>query len=389
MKYRVLFLVVWACYAVHTGRTQEVTLLFAGDAMQHQSQLANAYRNGFYDYSSYFGHIRDEVLSADIAVVNLEVTLGGPPYAGYPQFSAPDEFAYALRDAGFNLFLNANNHILDRGSKGVFRTLDRLDSMKIVHTGVFRNEEERNRMYPLMFMKGGIRFAILNYTYGTNGIAVPPPVYVNYIDKEQIRKDVQKAYSLNADIIIANMHWGDEYKLVQNREQEDLAAFMAKEGINLVIGSHPHVVQPSKVIADFGGRITHVITYSLGNFVSGMIAPNTDGGQVVKIVLEKQPFRQVEIKSAEYALVFRNKERVKGKVHFSVIPVSMAEKNDTVPYAPAIGLEPASYLKMTEFAKSARWIFNRYNVGIGEYKMGTPKPEINNYNKFSSILFAN
>ncbi|MDR0538110.1 MAG: CapA family protein [Tannerellaceae bacterium] len=365
MKIRITVLLV--VFAISSIAAQKVTLLFAGDAMQHQSQITNAFRNGSYDYSSYFEYLQEEISSADIAVVNLEVTLGGPPYTGYPQFSAPDEYARALKNAGFKIFLNANNHILDRGSKGVSRTLQILDSIHVAHTGVFRDEEERSFTYPMIYVCKGIRFAILNYTYGTNGFVVRPPICVNYINRKQISEDIQNARRLGAHIIIANMHWGEEYQMRENSTQSDIANFMVQEGVDLIIGSHPHVVQPSKVMTDFNGIISHVIVYSLGNLISGMIAPNTDGGQIVKIVVEKKPFRPAIIKSAEYTLVFRNKVREGNKVKFSLIPVSMAEKN-TANRKPIITLSHDSYQRMMNFAKNARSIFNKYNVGVSEYK---------------------
>jgi poly-gamma-glutamate synthesis protein (capsule biosynthesis protein) len=384
------FLAAILSLAIQLVAAQEVvTLLFAGDAMQHKSQLANAARNGIYDYSSYFKHIRSEIAAADIAVVNLEVTLGGPPYTGYPQFSAPDAFASALKDAGFNLFLNANNHILDRGSRGLIRTLDVLDSMLIAHTGAFRSDDERQLRCPLMFAWNNVRFAMLNYTYGTNGIVPQAPVVVNYIDREQIRSDVRKARSLNADIIIANMHWGDEYRLLQNREQDELADFMIGEGIDIIMGSHPHVVQPSRIVTDYRGNISNVVVYSLGNFVSGMVAANTYGGQIIKIVVEKAPFRKARIRSAEYALVYRHKARVAGKVDFAVVPVAMAERsyaNDGM--EPAIPLGEDDYRMMMRFAGTARDLFGRFNTGVPEYLPGIFRRDTCMAPNFSARIFG-
>jgi poly-gamma-glutamate synthesis protein (capsule biosynthesis protein) len=350
------------------SKAQEVTLLFAGDAMQHQSQIDNALRNGAYDYSSYFQYISNEVSSADLAIVNLEVTLAGKPYKGYPQFSAPDEYALALKEAGFDVFLNANNHIVDRSNQGILRTLSALDSMEMAHTGVFRDKEEREQVYPLLIEKEGICFAILNYTYGTNGFYASPPVQVNYIDTIQIRKDVQKAKDWNADFIIANMHWGLEYKLIQNKTQEKLAKLLVDEGVDLIIGAHPHVVQPSEVITDSADCITNVIVYSLGNLVSGMVAPNTEGGQMVKVILEKEDGK-IQIKSAVYTLIYRHKERNgKNKTDFTIIPVSLAEEM-------LIELDSASRLKMNQFAKNARAVLDKHNTGVLEYKPASPSNE--------------
>jgi poly-gamma-glutamate synthesis protein (capsule biosynthesis protein) len=352
---------------INNSFSQEITLLFAGDAMQHQSQIDHAFRKGRYDYSSYFQYLKEEITSADLAIVNLEVTLAGKPYKGYPQFSAPDEYAWALKEAGFDIFLNANNHIVDRGNAGILRTLSALDSMGIAHTGVFGNAREKAQNYPLIVEKEDIRFAFLNYTYGTNGFYASPPVIANYIQKDSIRNDIQKAKDKGADVIIANMHWGLEYKLIQNKTQENLADFLMQEGVDLIIGAHPHVVQPSIVISDSIGNIKHVIVYSLGNLVSGMIAPNTEGGQLIKVTLRKDEDKTA-IKSAEYALIYRHKAKEGQKINFTVVPVALAEKKDSLPNETIIPLNATDYQKMETFAKNARAVLNTHNEQVSEYK---------------------
>jgi poly-gamma-glutamate synthesis protein (capsule biosynthesis protein) len=359
--------------------SQEVTLLFAGDAMQHQSQIDQAFREGRYDYSSYFQYLKEEIASADLAVVNLEATLAGPPYKGYPQFSAPDEYAWALKDAGFDIFLNANNHIVDRGNAGILRTLSALDSMGIAHTGVFGNRDEKAQNYPLIVEKEGICFAFLNYTYGTNGFYATPPIAVNYIQKDSIRQDIQKAKNRGADLIIATMHWGVEYKLTPNKIQENLAEFMMQEGVDLIIGAHPHVVQPSKAVSDSAGNIKHIVVYSLGNLISGMVAPNTEGGQLIKVTLQKDK-DAVRIQSAAYALIYRHKAKEGRKINYTVVPVALAEKNDTLPGKTIIPLNTEDYRKMKTFAKNARAVLCKHNEGIGEYFLND-LPDVSTYSK--------
>ncbi|GAP71358.1 capsule biosynthesis protein capA [Candidatus Symbiothrix dinenymphae] len=361
-----VLLVAMLCGHFSPLTAQEITLLFAGDAMQHQSQINNALRGGRYDYSSYFQYVSKEIAAADVAIVNLEVTLAGTPYAGYPQFSAPDEYAFALKEAGFDVFLNANNHIVDRANSGLLRTLAVLDSMQVAHTGVFRDEAEKEQTYPLLIEKEGIRLALLNYTYGTNGNTAKAPVWVNYIDDDRIRDDIRKAKAQKPDIIIANMHWGEEYKLIQNKEQERLANILVAEGVDLIIGTHPHVIQPSKAIVDSNGNITNIVAYSLGNFISAQVAPNTDGGQLLKIKLKKA-WNKTTIQSAEYALVYRHKAKVGDKTNFTVLPISSAEKTGTTP--PTIKLDAESYRKMMVFAKNARAVFDLHNEQVAEYKV--------------------
>jgi poly-gamma-glutamate synthesis protein (capsule biosynthesis protein) len=335
--------------------SQEVSLLFAGDAMQHQSQIQQAYRQGVYDYSSYFRHVREYIASADIAVVNLEAALGGKPYTGYPLFSAPDAFASALKEAGFDLFLTANNHCLDKGKKGLERTIRVLDSLGIKHLGTYKDQESRRMNYPLLWVEKGIRIAFLNYTYGTNGIEVSPPNIVNGIDTLQMGQDMREAReTLGADLLVVCMHWGDEYQSVPNKTQEQLAAWLIRRGVDLIIGSHPHVVQPVQVRKNDQGEIAHLVVYSLGNFISGMSRTNTDGGQMIRVVISKENFR-TRIKSCTYRLAYVDKRKNGNKTDYRLLSVAQFEdKPDSLPVY--------SYRKMMLFAGNARELFAKHNA---------------------------
>ena len=161
-----------------------VNLTFVGDAMQHAPQITAAQQaDGTYDYSPCFQHLIDDITWAYLAVVNLECPLGGKPYTGYPCFSAPDSYAQTLRDVGFDLFLTANNHCLDRRDKGLVRTCHVLDSLGIPHIGTYPNQQERNQRIPYIVNVKGIRIAFLDYTYGTNGIPIQGNVVVDFIYK--------------------------------------------------------------------------------------------------------------------------------------------------------------------------------------------------------------
>ncbi|GAB6010560.1 CapA family protein [Viscerimonas tarda] len=331
------------------AQERKVRLLFAGDAMQHQSQIDAAKTKAGYDYSSYFRHIKNRIDSADIAIVNLELTLAGKPYTGYPTFSAPDEFADELKNAGFDVFLTANNHVLDKGKKGLLKTIARLDTIGVKHLGSYADREQRSLRYPLMLVKNGIRMALLNYTYGANGIKVQAPNVVNYIQKDSIRNDIELAKRMNPDIIIANMHWGLEYKLMHNKQQTDWSDFLIQNGVNLVIGGHPHVVQPMEVRKE-GDSIKNVIVYSLGNFVSGMKAPNTDGGMMLNIDLSKDSTGVVRIDSCNYSLVWVHKPVEEGRIQIQLIPVDEYEDEETG----KAFLGEANYNRMMSFARTAK-----------------------------------
>ena len=159
--------------------------------MQHSLQLEEAKReDGTYSYSHWYRHITKEIKSNDLAIANLETPIYKEGFSGYPSFCAPDSFLYAIRDAGFNVILFANNHCFDKGKRGAMHTLDPLDSLKIPHCGVYRNIQEREERYPLILESNGIKIAILNYTYGTNGNSTPEPMVVNLIDKPTIKQDI-------------------------------------------------------------------------------------------------------------------------------------------------------------------------------------------------------
>lgn len=264
------------------------SIVFAGDMMQHKSQIDSAHRNATYRYDECFDGTRHLSQQADIAVCNLEAPLAGEPYSGYPMFSAPDEFASAISEAGYDIFLTANNHCLDKGGKGLLRTLDVLDSLGIRHLGTYRNQAERDSLYPLIVDANGVRLALLDYTYGTNGMPVPSTCIVNLIDTVQMAADLNRTRQLKADCVIVCIHWGEEYRLKQNREQENLAKWLISRGADHIIGSHPHVIQPVVMLSDANSSFRHHVTaYSLGNFISGMSAANTDRGLLIELKISR------------------------------------------------------------------------------------------------------
>lgn len=349
MRHFILFTLLFLCFTCF-AQEKTVSFLFAGDAMQHTAQLDVAKTADGYDYSSYFKYVADEIKQADIAVVNLETTLPGTRYTGYPSFGSPDEFALALKEAGFDIFLTANNHILDRGKKALERTVTILDSMKVKQTGVFIDAEKRDLYYPLMMIKNGIRIGMLNYTYGTNGYKPTSPNIVNYIDRKQILKDIDLAKKMKADIIIANIHWGVEYVLKHNKEQQDLADFLVKNGVKLVIGGHPHVVQPIDIQKDSIG-IHNIVVYSMGNLISNMKPVNTTGGMFVKIDISKDGDNPVRIDSCDYSLVWVHK-LMKDKdipTFFELLPVSAFDNEEG-----KVKLGDEAFLKMQTFATNAK-----------------------------------
>jgi poly-gamma-glutamate synthesis protein (capsule biosynthesis protein) len=285
--------------------------------MGHDTQIESALKmgDGEYDYSSCFSYVEPYIAAADIAIGNLEVTLAGPPFKGYPQFSSPDALAVALKNAGFDILVQANNHAVDRGKAGLERTLNVLDSMGLVRSGVFRDNRERSERYPLIVEKNGIRLALLNYTYSTNGIRVTPPNIVNSIDTATIRQDLLKAATAEPDFTIALMHWGSEYQLTENSVQQELAKFLFTNGTDAIIGSHPHVVQP---IREMDGKL---VVYSLGNMISNQRKRYTDGGIMFEMTLEKSG--STRIAGYHYLPVWVHKPLTDRGTAFRLVPAAV------------------------------------------------------------------
>ncbi|AYB32771.1 CapA family protein [Chryseolinea soli] len=325
-RWLILVFLFAGCHAWSQDTTR-LSLLFAGDVMGHDSQIAAAYdaTKKTYDYTACFQYIKPYIESADLAIANLEVTLGGPPYSGYPQFSSPDQLAVTLKDVGFDALVTANNHCVDRGKKGIERTVAMLDSFNIPHTGTFYDTVSRLNDSPLILEKNGFTLALLNYTYGTNGITVPKGKIVNLLDTAVIRQDLLKAQSLHPDAIIVFTHWGIEYQNLPSKIQKDLTDFCFAHGARLVIGAHPHVLQPM----EWRKEKNQFVAYSLGNFVSGQRKRYTDGGGMAYLELSKITYKPdsaiTTIDSAAYGLqwIYRSAEAHK---NYYIIPVQPGDK---------------------------------------------------------------
>ena len=339
-----------------------ISLLFIGDIMGHDEQIWSAENREthLYNYDDVFQYIKPVIAGADIAIANFEVTLGGPPYTGYPQFSSPADLAVACKNAGIDYLVTANNHAADRGKKGIISTINKLDSIGIPHTGTFLNSSCRDSLTPLMIHKNGTSIALLNYTFSTNGIIVPEPVIVNMLDKELITRDINEAKDKNADIIILFLHWGTEYDTIPSKTQTDLALYFQSIGVDMVIGSHPHVLQKMVRTKNNVTGNDDVVIYSLGNFVSNQRKPKTDGGSMVRIELTRIG-EKYNISNAGYYLTWVYAPIEKYRKKFFILPCSEFENK------PDFFDKPEAYLHMKKFISDSRKLFNEQNIDIKEY----------------------
>lgn len=280
----------------HVDEPQRARLVFAGDLMQHMPQVRAARRpNGTFDYSETFRYVKPIFEEADFAMLNFETTLTPTSrYTGYPMFRSPAQLADAIRDIGIDAVVMANNHICDNGRTGIEYMTARFDSLGIVHTGAFIDSTRYRMNHPLRFEVKGIRFALLNYTYDTNGVPIPKGTIVNLIDTTVIQNDLKRIDRSETDCIIVFFHWGDEYVRKPNDTQRKLAELCHRYGTEIVMGSHPHVIQPFETRYDTDSIVRSVTVYSLGNFVSNQRDRYKNGGLIVTLDVEKKN-EQIEI----------------------------------------------------------------------------------------------
>lgn len=267
-----------------------VKLAVVGDIMVHDYQYNEAYdpTTGEYDFMHNFQDAKKYFAGNDLVIGNLELTFGGPdrPYASFPCFNTPDSFLDAVKDAGFTLLTTANNHSMDTGKAGLIRTLDKLDAYGIEHFGTYRSQEERDKI----FYKdvNGIRFAFLSYTYGTNGIPVPDSYLVNLIEEDTMVPDIQEARK-HADVVVVMPHMGNEYESYPRDIFVDWADMMFEAGADIVLASHPHVLQKMEYRkVDYGNGVHDgFIIYSLGNFISSQTTPPRNASIILHLTVEQ------------------------------------------------------------------------------------------------------
>lgn len=257
-----------------------VSFMGVGDNLIHDTVYKDALqKDGTYDFTDMYANFSEDLKNTDIKFINQETVLGGVDLglSGYPTFNSPTEIAKNLESVGFNLVNLASNHCLDRMEQGIANELAAFDETNIVHDGVYNTQEEFDTIPT--FTKNGITFSFLAYTYGTNGIQPTYTYNVSYFDDAQIQSDVQRAKEIS-DVVIVSAHWGDENTFEPNDFQKHYAQLFADCGVDVVIGTHPHTIQPVEWIEGSEGN-KMLCVYSLGNFIGGMLTTdNAIGGEI-------------------------------------------------------------------------------------------------------------
>lgn len=270
--------------------TSKITFSAVGDLMCHSVQYKYAKKDSGYDFSENFEIIKDFFHASDFTIGNLETVLAGNEkgYSGYPLFNSPDEYLYAIKDAGFDFLVTANNHSLDKGKKGLLRTINKIREVELSHTGTFKSINERDSI--IVINKNGISFTLLAYSYGTNGIPIPKgeDFLINLIDTTLIKSDISKAKQNNIDLIIVYFHFGNEYQREPSAYQKNIVKKTIEYGADIIIGSHPHVPQPLEYFKTNNRKLdSGFVAYSLGNFISNQRWRYSDGGPILNFTIGK------------------------------------------------------------------------------------------------------
>jgi poly-gamma-glutamate synthesis protein (capsule biosynthesis protein) len=339
----------------------EISLSFVGDLMCHLPQTKNAKKqDDTYDFTASFAYVKKYLSEADVTIGNLETTLAGTskPYAGYPAFNSPDEYIAALKDAGFDFLVTANNHSMDTGEDGILRTISVIKKNGLPYAGTYSSKSDHDSLRILNIK--GVKLAVINYTYGTNG-SYPKADHkymLNVIDSTAITNDVKKAKELGSDVVLVFYHFGIENRAEPVQAQKDAVRYAWQAGANLVIGAHPHVVGPTKYIEPYGSNPDSVfIAYSLGNFISNQYWRYTDAGVILNLKVKKNfTTNKVSVTKADMVptWVYRA-ENPKLKTHI-IFPAQLCEQPDFLPDV----ITDSMKLKMKEAFDDTKSMINKY-----------------------------
>lgn len=311
-----------------------ISMAVVGDIMCHGPNYKDAFNASTktYDFSTFFPQIKSYISNADIAVGNLETTFAGgnKAYSGYPTFNSPPQLAKDVQDLGIDVLTTSNNHSMDSGYNGLINTINTLDNLGISHTGTFKSEEDKNKI--LIKDVNGVKIAFLSYTYGTNGISIPKgkEYCINLIDKDLIKKQLESAKAQNPDVICVSMHWGIEYKLQPNTEQKDLADYLFENGADIILGSHPHVLEPMEkrtVTLSDGTKKDGFVIYSLGNFISAQKDKYTKDSIILNLKITKHSQGNITIDSYDYTPIYMQDNGANAKNRYELVDLEKKIKD--------------------------------------------------------------
>ena len=353
-----------------------IRIAAVGDVMCHRPQLEAAYETDCecYRFDSVFAPLSKYLQNAHLSIANLETTLPGKPhlYRGYPFFGSPDALARALYRRGIDLLTLANNHSLDNGAAGLLRTLKTVHKIGFYSLGTYSSQKDWEARRVLLIKKNGFKLAFLNYSKDTNGIAIPKNLKVNLMRRREIAADLKAAHELKPDAIIVLYHFGGEYRLWPSARQKAYAHYAFWHGADVVLGTHPHVVQPYRIVQMkdiYGRRRKRLVAYSLGNFISSQRWRYANGGIIFYFdLIKKRSYRNRNRKAEilfggigyEPVWVYIKYEKKNRKYY--VLPIKEYLKNDK-----EMKLAPRDYQAMLQFFRDTKRHLRQSQISVRRF----------------------
>ena len=336
------------------------TIRIVGDLMCHSTQFNYAKVSAdSFDFTGVYKEVKSYLSDADLTIGNLETVTAGKSksYSGYPFFNAPDDFVSALKDAGFNLLVTANNHAIDQGEKGVIRTIEQIVKNRMNYSGTAISQADKDSIR--IFDFNGIKIAVLAYTENTNGIQIPKgkDYLVNLVNSDSIAVDINKARNKGAEIVLVQFHYGEEYKREPNTYQKQTVDSTISSGADIIIGSHPHAIQPLNYFKTENAKLdTGLIAYSMGNFISNQRWRYSDAGVILSITLAKNILKDsVYISDVQYLPTWVFKGEIEGKKEYVIIPEDPTKPDSTYTY-----LSEKDLKEMRQAFDDTNYIINMY-----------------------------
>lgn len=336
-------------------------LCFVGDLMCHSTQF-NYAKVGVdtFDFTGVYREVKKYLSTPDLTIGNLETVVAGDDkgFSGYPYFNAPDDFIFALKDAGFDLLITANNHALDQGYDGIKRTIEVINQYKIHRTGTFTSQEDRDSVR--IFLVNLIKIAFLAYSENTNGLPIPKgkDFVINLIDEELIKRDINKAREKGVDIVLVHLHYGPEYNREPSDYQKQIVQKIIELGADIIIGGHPHVIQPFDNFMTNNTKLdSGFIAYSIGNFISNQRWRYSDAGVILNIQISKNQFTDsVYLSNINYIPTWVFKGTTERGREYIILPSQISEEDSAYTFLTG---EDKKFIK--EAFKDTKEIITKYN----------------------------
>ena len=344
-----------------------VTITAVGDLMCHSPQYEYARVDAdSFDFTPTFNEVKKYFDSSDFVFGNLETVTAGKEkrYSGFPFFNSPDDYIKSLKKVGFNFLFTSNNHCLDRGETGIVRTLEKLNENQIASTGTFSSQKDRDSIR--IISAKGIRFAVVSYTYGMNGNYLPKnkAYLVNRISDSLIVHDIHKAKSDSVDFILVYFHFGEEYEREPNSYQKNVVQTAMNAGADIILASHPHVLQPIQFFQkdsanrSSGKLDSGLVAYSLGNFISNQQWRYSDAGVILQFQITKNlTTNALHLEKVCYTPTWVFKGKIEGKREYRILPYTQSQ--DEYPF-----LSQKDILKMSQSFEDSKRILQKYSSSI-------------------------